>query len=516
MNRGAIARAALLVTAFTLISRVLGFLREAYLAGHFGTSAATDAFATSMMLVNSVAAVLAYTMVSVIIPAIERERHDQDEQSSWRLVWTVGTWVTIGLVAVAGVVGLWPGLVVAPFGFDPVRADLLRELVQIMAPALALQGITGLLTAVLQAQRKFLGPAVVGIAFNLGIIVALAIFGGIRAAAWGVVAGAVAQVLFQLPQLVGAMRELGVGRPQLSHPRLGAVLASAGPVSLASVLQQINSFSDKYFAAPLGAGQVSALNFAHAAGSLPRTTFLMPLLAPLFPVIARMAAERRHNDTAAAFHRTAGVLALVSLPLGAFMFMYADEVAKLMFGRGRCDSVCVVNIADPLRYLAIATWASFLGYLLNRAINAMNASRDIFTSTAISVVVVIGLDIVLVGPMGISGLALASTLGVFTSLIISLVQFKRILPQAGLRPLAVQQGRMLLAIALACGAAWLSNGIAPTADRPWRELLIPLAAKTLIGGAVFVIAMRVLAPAVLREGGAAVRGLVKRRSSEAA
>lgn len=516
MNRGAIARAALLVTAFTLISRVLGFLREAYLAGHFGTSAATDAFATSMMLVNSVAAVLAYTMVSVIIPAIERERHDQDEQSSWRLVWTVGTWVTIGLVAVAGVVGLWPGLVVAPFGFDPVRADLLRELVQIMAPALALQGITGLLTAVLQAQRKFLGPAVVGIAFNLGIIVALAIFGGIRAAAWGVVAGAVAQVLFQLPQLVGAMRELGVGRPQLSHPRLGAVLASAGPVSLASVLQQINSFSDKYFAAPLGAGQVSALNFAHAAGSLPRTTFLMPLLAPLFPVIARMAAERRHNDTAAAFHRTAGVLALVSLPLGAFMFMYADEVAKLMFGRGRCDSVCVGNIADPLRYLAIATWASFLGYLLNRAINAMNASRDIFTSTAISVVVVIGLDIVLVGPMGISGLALASTLGVFTSLIISLVQFKRILPQAGLRPLAVQQGRMLLAIALACGAAWLSNGFAPTADRPWRELLIPLAVKTLIGGAVFVIAMRVLAPAVLREGGAAVRGLVKRRSSEAA
>lgn len=516
MNRGAIARAALLVTAFTLISRVLGFLREAYLAGHFGTSAATDAFATSMMLVNSVAAVLAYTMVSVIIPAIERERHDQDEQSSWRLVWTVGTWVTIGLVAVAGVVGLWPGLVVAPFGFDPVRADLLRELVQIMAPALALQGITGLLTAVLQAQRKFLGPAVVGIAFNLGIIVALAIFGGIRAAAWGVVAGAVAQVLFQLPQLVGAMRELGVGRPQLSHPRLGAVLASAGPVSLASVLQQINSFSDKYFAAPLGAGQVSALNFAHAAGSLPRTTFLMPLLAPLFPVIARMAAERRHNDTAAAFHRTAGVLALVSLPLGAFMFMYADEVAKLMFGRGRCDSVCVGNIADPLRYLAIATWASFLGYLLNRAINAMNASRDIFTSTAISVVVVIGLDIVLVGPMGISGLALASTLGVFTSLIISLVQFKRILPQAGLRPLAVQQGRMLLAIALACGAAWLSNRFAPTAGRPWRELLIPLAVKTLIGGAVFVIAMRALAPAVLREGGAAVRGLVKRRSSEAA
>ena len=516
MNRGAIARAALLVTAFTLISRALGFLREAYLAGHFGTSAATDAFATSMMLVNSVAAILAYTMVSVIIPAIERERADHDEHSSWRLVWTVGAWVTIGLVAIAAVVGLWPDLVVEPFRFDPVRASLLRELVQIMAPALALQGITGLLTAVLQAQRKFLGPAVVGIAFNLGIIAALAMFGTIRAAAWGVVAGAVAQVLFQLPQLIGAMREVGVWRPQLTHPRLGAVLASAGPISLASVLQQINSFSDKYFAAPLAKGQVSALNFAHAAGSLPRTTFLMPLLAPLFPVIARMAAERRHKDTAAAFHRAAGVLALVSFPLGAFMFLYADEVAQLMFGRGLCDTTCVSNIAAPLRYLALATWASFLGYLLNRAINAMNASRDIFTSTAISVVVVIGLDIVLVGPMGISGLALASTLGVFTSLIISLVQLRRILPQAGLRPLAIQQTRMFVAIALACGAAWLSSSFAPTAGRPWREMVLPLAVKTLIGGIVFAAALRVLAPAVLREGVATVTGLVKRRSNDAA
>jgi putative peptidoglycan lipid II flippase len=515
LNRGAIARAALLVTAFTLISRVLGFLREAYLAKEFGTSAATDAFATALMLVNSVAAILAYTMVSVIIPAIERERHDHDERSSWRLVWTVGAWVTIGLVGLGAVVGLWPDLVVAPFGFDEARAQLLRELVQIMAPALALQGITGLLTAVLQAQRKFLGPAVVGIAFNLGIIVALALFGGIRAAAWGVVIGAAAQVLFQLPQLIGAMREVGVWRPQLTHPRLGVVLASAGPIALASVLQQINAFSDKYFAAPLGDGHVSALNFAHAAGSLPRTAFLMPLLAPLFPVIARMAAERRHTDTAGAFHRAAGVLALVSLPLGAFMVLYANEVAQLMFGRGRCDISCVTDIAGPLRFLAIATWASFLGYLLNRTINAMNASRDIFLSTAISVVVVIGLDIVLVGPMGISGLALASSLGVFTSLVISLVQLKRILPQAGLRPLAIQQARMLLAIALACVAAWASNGYAPTLDRPWREMALPLAVKTLIGGMVFISAMRILAPAVLREGAEAARSLVKRRSNEA-
>jgi ethanolamine transporter EutH len=75
---------------------------------------------------------------------------------------------------------------------------------------------------------------------------------------------------------------------------------------------------------------------------------------------------------------------------------------------------------------------------------------------------------------------------------------------------------MFVAIALACGAAWLSNSFAPTAGRPWREMILPLAVKTLIGGIVFAAALRVLAPAVLREGVATVTGLVKRRSNDAA
>lgn len=120
------------------------------------------------------------------------------------------------------------------------------------------------------------------------------------------------------------------------------------------------------------------------------------------------------------------------------MFLYADEVAQLMFGRGLCDTTCVSNIAAPLRYLALATWASFLGYLLNRAINAMNASRDIFTSTAIQCggrdrLDIVGVDL---------HIRRSIEIRVFTSLIISLVQLRRILPQAGLRPLAIQQTRM--------------------------------------------------------------------------
>ncbi len=186
-----------------------------------------------------------------------------------------------------------------------------------------------------------------------------------------------------------------------------------------------------------------------------------------------------------------------------------------MYGRKKCDLTCVADIAGPLRYLGIATWFAFIGYLLNRTINAMNAPRAIFTSTAISVAVVIGLDIVLVGPMGISGLALASAIGVVASTALSIVQLNRILPNFGLRRLADQQTRMMIAIAVAAAAAWACNSFASTTSRPTGEIIAPLALKTIVGALTFAVAMRALAPSVLREGADAAKSLMRRRRPKA-
>lgn len=516
MNRGAIARAAAVVAGFTIVSRILGYAREMVLAGAFGTrgelGAKADAFNTSLLIVNSVAAVLLYTLVTIVIPAFERERQERDEPSAWRMLWTIATWVTIGLVALAGLIALWPDLVTAPFRLDAERSALMRELVQIMAPGLALQGISALLTAVLQSQRRFVGPAAVGVAFNLGIILALVIGGrSVHAAAWGVVAGAIAQVLFQLPQLVGVLRGAGGWAPQLAHPRFALLVGGAVPVATASVLQQINAFTDKAFAGTLPPGRISALNYANAAGAAPRTVLLMPLLAPLFPVIARMAAERRDGDTLRAFDRAAGVLALVSLPVSAFMMLYPKELAQLLFGWGKCDAACVSDIASPLRYYAIATWAAFLGYLLNRTLAALNAPRDILRATALTVVVTIGLDLLLLGPMEHSGLALATTLGVIVNLVLSIGQLRRILPAFAAKQLAGQQVRVAAAALAGTAAAFSANLLLPTDGRSTLHMLLPLAAKALVGVTVFIVAMRLVAPEVLREGTGAVRSIVRRR-----
>lgn len=518
MNAQGIARAAGIVAAFGVLSRVLGFVREAVLSRTFGTQGIeggqADVFANSLFLVNTVAALLLYTLVTLIIPAFEQEREERDEASAWGLLWTVGAWVVVGLCALGALAALWPQGPTALFGLDARRADLMEHLVRIMSAGLALQGISGLLTAVLQSQRKFVGPAAVGVAFNLGIILGLAIGGrSVEAAAWGMVAGAAAQVLFQLPQLIGVLRR-APGRPRWSHPRLRSFGTLAIPVMAASLSQQINGFTDKLFANSLDYGRTAALNYASAAGSAPRTILLMPLLAPVFPVISRMFAEGRRSDTATAFNRAAGVLGLVAVPVGAFLMIYPAEVARILFGGSKCNAACVTDIAGPLRWYALAVWAAFIGYLLNRSLSAANRAREIMYATLITVAVTIVLDLILLGPMGHSGLALATALGVILNTVITTGMLARVLPEFSPRRLADRQGRLILCGAIGAAVALALDAVLSSADRSTGTTAALILIKGGAAAAAYLAAARMLATAELREGTAAIRSIGRRTRSK--
>lgn len=518
MKQGAVARAAVIVAAFSILSRVLGLAREAILSRVFGTTgtggAQADAYTNSLFIVNTAAAILLYALVTIVIPAFEHERRDRGEGSAWSLLWAIGTWVCIALVAIGGFMAVWPEALTALFPMKPEGAQVMNELVRIMSAGLALQGLSALLTAVLQSQRRFVGPAAVGVAFNLGIIVALAVGGGtIKAASWGVVAGAAAQVLLQLPQLIIVLRRAHAGGPRLHHERLRTVGILAIPVVAASVLQQINGYTDKLFAGLLNEeGRVAALNWANQAGQAPRALLLVPLLTPLFPAIARLVAEDRRTDTARAFRRAADVMGLVSLPVTVVLLVYPNEFARVMFGGSQCGTECVADIASPLRFFALGTWAAFIGYLHNRMLSAMNQTRAIMNATIITVLVTIALDAALLKPMGLPGLALATSIGVMVNTVVTGWMVRQNLRELPVRSLVAEQGRIAVA-ALAGGAAAIaSNPLIPTgADGPIVDTMIGVTVKCIIGLIVFVVVARFVAPTALREGKNAVLSVIGRR-----
>lgn len=513
MSAGRLARAAAVVALFGVVSRLLGFAREIVLAAAYGASGATDAFVNALLIVNSVAAVLLYALVTVIIPVFQQERAERGEGSAWRLISALAAWVGILLVVTASLAAIWPEAPAWLFQLEGRREADTEHLIRIMAPALALQGFSALFTAMLQIHGRFAGPAAVGVAFNLGIIIGV-VAGqgriGIEAAGWGVTLGATLQVLLQLPQFWRLLRRARV-RPAVSHPRLGAVAVLALPVLAASVLQQVNNFTDKLFASTLEEGRVAALSFANTLGQAPRALLLLPLLTPLFPHIARLMSERREADAVDAFRRVAGLLALVSVPMALLMAIHAEQIAQLAFRRGACGADCVSEIAPPLLFYALALWPAFLSLLLNRTLSAANRTREIMVVTIVTVVLTIVLDVLLIGPLEQAGLALAATLGVYANALMLLAFLRRRFPELSLPALARRQGRVLAAGLIAAGVALALDRAMPTAGRPSLELAPLLAGQLAVAMAAYLIAARALAGTELADGARSVRGLVARR-----
>lgn len=498
------ARAAAIVAGFGLLSRGLGFIRELVLSAAYGTSGAADAFVSTLFLVNTVAAVLLYTLVTVVIPVFQREREGHGERSAWRLVGAITGWVGIFLILLAGTILIWPEAFVRLLGLgDGPRADTAVTLLRIMAPAAMLQGFSALATALLQIHGKFAGPAAVGVVFNLSIILAIVLGQGsigIEAAAWGVTIGALLQIVLQAPQLWRFVRA-NDARVGFGHPRLRLAWLLALPVLGASVLQQINGFTDKLFANTLDEGRTAALSYANALGSAPRTALLFPLLTPLFPVIASMLAKRRDADASRAFLRAAGLLALVGAPMTALVALYPHEITQLAFGRRKCGDYCVTQTAAPLLWYGIAIWPNFLGYLVNRTLSAAGAARDILVATAIGVPLTIALDLAFLGPMEQAGLALASAIAVYVTTTITLLQLRRRLPPLDMRAFAGPQARLLACAAIAAVAGFAANQVITTDGLSGFDLLWPLAANIAVfllvfGGAAMVLARREAVDAV--------------------
>jgi putative peptidoglycan lipid II flippase len=286
-------------------------------------------------------------------------------------------------------------------------------------------------------------------------------------------------------------------------------------VVLASTLQQVNNFTDKLFASSLDAGRVSALQFANALGQAPRVALLLPLLTPLFPLVARLISEQNDAGALRAFRRAAGLLGLVSIPMTCLLAVYSHEIAQLAFERQKCGAGCIDQIQPPLFWYAFALWPAFAGMLLNRTLSAANRQRDILWTTVAAVAITIALDIILLGPMAQAGLALASTIAVLINAVLLLERFRKLFPQQSLADLGRRQLRVLASGLVAGAVALLLNIVLPTAHMGSLEMVGPLALKMLVATAAFLVAARLVAPVELADGLGQLRALLPGRGRRA-
>lgn len=297
------------IGANTMVSRVLGLVRESILARLFGASAFGDAFFVAFRIPNLFRRLFGEGAFSqAFIPVLGEYKATKSEAETQAFVDDVTGWLALTLFAVTliGVLASpWIILAIAP-GFDahPDKYALTVDLLRITFPYLFFISLTALAGGILNTYGKFSIPAFTPVFLNLAMIFAALVLAP-RASnpalgvAWGVFLGGVVQLLFQIPFLVQIKR---LPRPKLRRrdPGVGKVLRLMGPAMFGASVSQINMFVSTILASFLPTGSVSYLNYSDRLVELPLGVFGVALGTVVLPAFSQQQALKDRE----AFNRT--------------------------------------------------------------------------------------------------------------------------------------------------------------------------------------------------------------------
>ncbi|MBO8168475.1 MAG: murein biosynthesis integral membrane protein MurJ [Thermoanaerobacteraceae bacterium] len=414
-----IARAAGVVLVMNLISRLLGFARDAAIAGQYGASAAADAYWVAYTIPFFLQAIFGVAFVSVMVPIFTPYILEEKREEGWKIASGIFNLTAVTLLAIT-LLGYWgaPVLVklTAP-GFGRELAGLTVHLTRIMFPSIVFMGLGMLVTGILNAFKIFALPAFAPGAANILIITAVIVFGhlyGIDALAWGTLVGFGFFLLVQLP----ALRGLNFRYQwlfNLHHPAVRRFAGSVWVVVLGMSVNQIYLALNRVFASNLQSGSISALNYAYRIMTLPLGIFVAAVATAIFPSLSRYAAAGRKSELAKTLVRGIRMVLLITVPAAVGMAVLKVPVVKLLFERGAFAARDTMLTADSLLFFAAGLPAFGINLVITRAYYALDDARSPVITGMLSVVVNIVFSFVLLYPLQAAGLALADTLAALTN-----------------------------------------------------------------------------------------------------
>ena len=495
---GIIAGASILAI-FSVVSRALGFVRNALLASSFGAGDILDAYFLAFRLPDFVFNILFFGALSAGFVPVFMKLYAERRGEAWRLANDIFNLALVGF-SVFGVIFFFAAPWILPRiapGFSDQTLQLAITMSRIMFLQPIFLGISGIFSGVLQSARKFLSYALAPIFYNLGIIFGILVLVrimGPTGLAWGVVVGAIAHLAIQYP----AVRASGWQWRLVLLPGLASlkrVLKIMVPRSLALIVGQINLIILISLATVLGAGSVAIFNFANDLYSFSLGIVVVPLGIAAFPAFIR-AVGKSKQALGEVFVRTMRQLLFVLIPLAVMAFILRAQVVRLTLGYG--------NFAWPETVLTIETLAFFLVGLIfhgilgivMRAYFALEDAKTPLIVLSFGMVITVTSAIWLRELLGLPGLALGMAIGmIFNSLVLLFIFARRIELKNKLWSLLHAFYIFLITAAVAGLAArgmlFLAVDYLVTTEKVWG-LFVQATLATIVGGTVYIVASHLM------------------------
>jgi putative peptidoglycan lipid II flippase len=422
-----IARAASTIGVGTLLSRIVGFLRDMVIAHFFGAGIAADAFFVAFRIPNLWRRLVGEGSLTISFIPVYTEYLTQKGEEESRKVTHIAFTIAGVVLLILTILGILfsPILirVIAP-GFIkiPEKFQLTVTLNQIIFPYLFFIGLFALCMGILNSLRHFFAPAIAPIFLNISIIVSVFLFyhafqRPVMALALGALVGGVIQFLFQIPFL----KKKGITfrfNFNFRHPAIKRIGYLMIPGLIGSAVYQLNVFIDTIFASFLPSGSVSYLYFADRLLEFPLGIFAIAIGMASLPSLSGLVVQGKMEEFKETLSFTFRLVSFISLPAMVGLIALKTPIVNLLFQRGLFDYSATVMTANALLCYAVGLWAIAGARTI---VPAFYSLQDTWTPLKIALICLganIAFNAILIYPLKHAGIALATSLSSTLNLIL--------------------------------------------------------------------------------------------------
>lgn len=428
-----ITGAAIVISGATLLSRLVGIIRDRTFTHYFGAGPVTDAYFAAFKIPDLIYNLLIVgALTAGFIPTFTKLFYkNEDKTEAWKLANNIINIIAVSLVILAGLgIAFTTPLaqVIAP-GFSGERLELVITFTRIMFLSPLILGISMVMGGILQSLRHFLLYSIAPVFYNIGIIIGAAFLSrstlGISGLAWGVVLGA---LLHAGIQVYGAYQNgyRWQWYMDLKDTNLRLIGKLMVPRTLGLAITQLNTVVVTILASLLPVGSVTVYNLANNLQGVPTGLIGIPFALAVFPLLSTTVIDNNEEGFIKHLTDTTRQIIFLIVPLSICFLLLRAQIVRVVLGSGQFSWTDTIHTADALAFFALGLFAQSLIPLYARAFYALSNTKTPFTMGVISELIAIITALVLMKPLGVAGLALASSIGATLNLILLFISLRQI------------------------------------------------------------------------------------------
>lgn len=492
-SRKKAARSAIIIVILGLLSKPLGFLREMLISYRFGSGMQTDTYLLALSSIALFTGLLNKTINTTLIPILSEVEDKEGKEAKIR-----HTNNFLNLIIIFSVLLMLFALIFTPYivklmapGFtDQMQFKLAVVLVRIGIPAIVFNSVQGILVGYLQTEGRFTEGAAIGIPMNLAFIIFLLFLSN----TYGIVGLMVTSTIASVLQVLYV--SYGVKKTSYKHSLhidihdayIKKILTLIPPVLISVGISDLNSVIDKSMGSTLVKGSISALNYAEKLGMLVQGIFISAITTVMYPEFARAANKEDKTELKESIILAINLTLLITVPATIGMMLLSHPIVKLAYERGRFDAVATLMTSGALYYTVIRMTTSSIRTIINNAFYSIQDTKTPLYIGGLAVAVNIVFNIILIGPMKHQGLALATTISSFISLIASVYVIRKRLGSFGfMSSVEVAIKTLIASLLMGFVAYYIHNFLSASLGTSKLYEIIALFSAVLVGAVLYIV-----------------------------